>query len=221
MRIALISSLLLLTPVGHAQVLHADGPLPSFEVVSIKPFQPKPLPPAPPGEQIVHQQVMKFAPKPPVAQASDRVRFIMNTRTLIAAAFNLPLGSEGRVVGGPDWVNTQQYTVNAKIDEGSFAEMQKMSAQEQRRQVNLMEQSLLADRFHLKVHFEKRPHDAYDLVVAKGGSKLTPATESERMTITMAGDRMTVQSATIADWDPFDFHEPVQHRGQDRPERAL
>jgi len=170
-------------------------------VVSIKPFQPKPIPPPPPGEQIIHQQVTKVAPKPPVAQASDRVHFIMNTRMLIADAYNLPLGSEGRVTGGPDWITSQQYEVDARIDAATFAQMQKMPGLDQRRQVKLMEQALLADRFHLKVHFEKRPHDAYDLVIAKGGPKLTP-TEEHRATssITLAGDRMTVQSATITDW---------------------
>ena len=35
-----------------------------------------------------------------------------------------------------------------------------------------MKQSLLADRFKLKSHFETREMPAYDLVIAKGGPKL-------------------------------------------------
>jgi uncharacterized protein (TIGR03435 family) len=42
-------------------------------------------------------------------------------------------------------------------------------------QLRLMFQSLLEDRFKLKVHRETREMTAYDLVVAKGGSKLKQA----------------------------------------------
>ena len=45
----------------------------------------------------------------------------------------------------------------------------------QKDQTSLMMQSLLADRFKLEVHFETRELPIYDLVVAKGGPKLTPA----------------------------------------------
>ena len=41
--------------------------------------------------------------------------------------------------------------------------------------LRLMFQALLEDRFQLKVHREKRELAAYDLVVAKGGSKLVAA----------------------------------------------
>ncbi len=36
-----------------------------------------------------------------------------------------------------------------------------------------MEQSLLADRFHLKVHFETRDLPVYTLTIAKGGPKMS------------------------------------------------
>jgi uncharacterized protein (TIGR03435 family) len=39
-------------------------------------------------------------------------------------------------------------------------------------QLRLMAQTLLADRFHLKVHREMRPMSVYALVIAKGGPKL-------------------------------------------------
>jgi bla regulator protein BlaR1 len=35
-------------------------------------------------------------------------------------------------------------------------------------------QSLLKDRFHLEYHFETKEMPVYDLVVSKGGAKLTP-----------------------------------------------
>ena len=59
--------------------------------------------------------------------------------------------------------------MQAKIDDTKLAAMQKMTSSQQREQVSLMEQSLLADRFKLKIHFETREMPVYALVVAKGG----------------------------------------------------
>jgi len=42
-------------------------------------------------------------------------------------------------------------------------------------ELRLMFQALLEDRFQLKIHKEMRDLEAYDLVVARGGSKLVPA----------------------------------------------
>jgi uncharacterized protein (TIGR03435 family) len=47
-----------------------------------------------------------------------------------------------------------------------------MTPSQQREQVALMEQSLLADRFKLKVHFETVEMPVYGLVIAKYGAKL-------------------------------------------------
>jgi uncharacterized protein (TIGR03435 family) len=44
-----------------------------------------------------------------------------------------------------------------------------------RDQRNLMLQSLLTERFNVKVHFEKKTHAAYDLVLDKRGFKLRPS----------------------------------------------
>ena len=62
------------------------------------------------------------------------------------------------------------YQVQAKIDDAQYAEMQTMSSGEsQQVQTQLMEQSLLAERFKLKMHFETRQMPVYALEVAKGG----------------------------------------------------
>ena len=72
-----------------------------------------------------------------------------------------------------------RYEIQAKIEDSLHGAMQKMTPAQQREQVDLMEQSLLADRFKLKVHFEAREMPVYTLVIAKGGSNLTPAKEGE------------------------------------------
>ena len=68
------------------------------------------------------------------------------------------------------------YDIDAKV-EGSPTD----------EEIRLMFQSLLEDRFKLKVHHETREMEVYKLVVAKGGSKLKPATQSDFRT-TVGGD---------------------------------
>jgi bla regulator protein BlaR1 len=201
----------------QGQILHAAGPLPSFEVATIKPWV-RPAPPPPPPEGTPDTR-----PKPPArvapgnggGQATDRVHMITSTRWLIGAAYNVPFGFESRIEGGPDWVKTEQYEIQAKIEGSQFAAMRTMTAAEQRRQVDLMEQSLLADRFKLKVHFETREMPGYALVIAKGGPKLTPAKEGEVSMLSGRtvdqGSQMTAMATTIDQWihSPFLAGPPV------------
>lgn len=49
--------------------------------------------------------------------------------------------------------------------------------------LRLMFQTLLEDRFKLKVHWETGELAGYDLVVAKGGSKMKPASPDNRTTV--------------------------------------
>jgi len=53
-------------------------------------------------------------------------------------------------------------------------------------QIRLMFQALLEDRFKLKVHRETRDLPGYELTIAKGKSKLTPARDSS-IAITIEG----------------------------------
>jgi len=197
----------------HAQILHAGGPLPSFEVATIKPWKPRaapsPQPVAPPAgdgtAELKPKLPAKIAPGNGGGQATDRVHSILSARLLIAFAYNVPFGFERiRVVGGPDWMGSDDYEIQAKIEDSLFAAMQKMTPAQQREQVDLMEQSLLADRFKLKVHFETREMPAYALVVAKGGAKLTPAKDGEVSRLSMAGNEMTAMATTLDQW----IHSP-------------
>jgi uncharacterized protein (TIGR03435 family) len=136
-------------------------------------------------------------------QSTNRVHTILPAALLIAAAYNLPVGSESRLIRGPEWLqqNVDQYEIEAKIPDSLFAAMQKMTPAQQREQVSLMEQSLLADRFKLQVHFEKTEMPVYALVVAKGGTKLTPAPAGETSSLTslsnQMGMAMTAKSVAI------------------------
>jgi uncharacterized protein (TIGR03435 family) len=68
-----------------------------------------------------------------------------------------------QVVGGPNWINSEGYDIEAK-PEGNT----------DRPHMWLMLQSLLADRFKLALHRETREYPVYALTVTKGGLKPPP-----------------------------------------------
>jgi uncharacterized protein (TIGR03435 family) len=182
------------------QILHAGGPLPSFEVATIKQQKIQAAPP-PPGEAIVHSESFR-GPAPGASRPpSDRVHVFLTTRMLISSAYNFPLLSQSRIVGGPDWLDSNRYEIEGKIDDSLNATLQAMAPAKRWEQIQLMEQSLLADRFKLKVHFETKEMTVLALVVAKGGSKLTPAKDGEQTTISVLGNpqgsEMKAQAATL------------------------
>ena len=59
-----------------------------------------------------------------------------------------------QVIGGPDWLNKDSYVIQGKVSEDIEAALQKKTSQDRIDQNRSMQQSLLADRFHLKAHFE-------------------------------------------------------------------
>src|SRR5688572_6639805 len=76
-------------------------------------------------------------------------------------------GVEGyRLVGGPEWIRSDRYDIEAKT-EGNPSRAEMM----------LMLQALLTERFQLRLHREAREMPAYVLTVARGGAKLTPTKE--------------------------------------------
>ena len=77
-----------------------------------------------------------------------------------------------QLVGGPAWVldgTGTRFDIQAKAATGTSED-----------QLKLMAQTLLADRFQLKVHREMRPVPVYALVIAKNGPKLQPVKPGER-----------------------------------------
>ena len=80
-----------------------------------------------------------------------------------------------------------------------------------------MFQTLLEDRFQLKVHREKRELTAYDLVVARGGPKLVASLEEMTVVLT-AQMRAPVRNRTgiAGTWD-FDLAFSTGVDGSDKP----
>ena len=129
-------------------VLAAQGSIPRWEAVSIKP-------------------VKEMPPAGPVARGANLFNYPFATfQQLVTYAYELPAY---RVVGGPSWVTTARYAV-----------MGKTQGPASRTEMRILVQELLADRFALKFHRERREIPAYELVFARRdqrlGSKIATAT---------------------------------------------
>jgi bla regulator protein blaR1 len=144
-------------------------------------------------------KVMKVAPVDAGSPPTDQVHMILPISILITSAHNLPVGSESRILGGPGWLrqDIDQFEIRAKIEDSEYAAMQKMTKAQQHERVALMEQSLLADRFKLKVHFETREMPVYALVVAKTGVKLNPAKNEEPSRLSTLGNEQGNEMTAI------------------------
>ncbi len=144
---------------GQTEALHANGPLPSFEVATIRP----------PDLDGKHRVVVH----PPGVTAQTYIGGRL--KMLIALAYHVSVVPKYfGVLNTPDWTDKTDYEIEVKIPDDIFEKMQKMTLRERREEQDLMTQSLLAERFKLKVHFERREEPVYDLVIAKGGPKLPP-----------------------------------------------
>ncbi|HEY1803357.1 MAG TPA: TIGR03435 family protein [Terracidiphilus sp.] len=88
-------------------------------------------------------------------------------KAILQWAFDLP---ESRIVGGPSWLESDDWDIEAKSE--SSIDMQKnYDPAAARLEKQRMVQALLADRFHLVTHTETRELPIYALVAAKGGPK--------------------------------------------------
>jgi bla regulator protein blaR1 len=84
-------------------------------------------------------------------------------------------GVETRDISGqPDWAGQTDFFVQAKSDAAADQKLATLDKEQASLERKHMVQALLAERFNLKVHWETRDRDVYNLVLAKGGSKLQP-----------------------------------------------
>ncbi|HUB78062.1 MAG TPA: TIGR03435 family protein [Bryobacteraceae bacterium] len=114
----------------------------TFEVASIKPAQP--------GGQ------------------GGGIRAMPGGQTYLAQGATLRLMimlmykmADGQVVGGPSWMNSELWDVDAKAERPSSLD-----------QLHEMYQNMLVDRFQLKFHMDTREERAYVMTVDKGGTKM-------------------------------------------------
>jgi uncharacterized protein (TIGR03435 family) len=92
----------------------------------------------------------------------------VNVSTLIQIAYNV---KENQISGAPSWFNSDRFDIQAKPDDAAAAEMQKLPLEQRGEQSRQMLQSLLADRFKLKLGHETKELSVYLLTVAKNGPR--------------------------------------------------
>ena len=131
------------TSVAPPKMMAADAD-PSFDVATIKPN----------NSGVPIMQDLRI----------DGRRFVTRNSSLedlIAFAYRV----QGKqIVGAPEWLNQERYDLTAVPGGEDTPSM---------RQVGIMVQKLLKDRFGLTFHHETREMPAYVLTVAKNGPKLT------------------------------------------------
>lgn len=122
---------------------------PTFEVTSVKPNR---------------------SGNPAFSNGFQACRFVgtnATVKTMLMFAYRLPNRQavpNNRVFGGPNWIETDRFDVEAKPESGT--ESMPLDA------FLLMVQSLLEDRFQLRVHWDKRDLPVYNLVIGKRGLKM-------------------------------------------------
>jgi uncharacterized protein (TIGR03435 family) len=72
---------------------------------------------------------------------------------------------ENQLSGAPDWVNSEKYDIEARVDESALDEIQKLSPDQRSLEQRRMLQALLADRFKLTLHRETTVLPVYALVI--------------------------------------------------------
>jgi bla regulator protein blaR1 len=144
---------------AQSQPEQATAKLPSFEIVSVKPY---------PSNYWPTSSYMEFT----------AVGFNWRNTTaqdLLVYAYALcdpHLSDKRRLIpGGAKWMNLDWLDVQAKMSEENIAALYKLSPKQQEVYKRQLLQSLLADRFELRVHHVTREGIAWELTVAKGGPK--------------------------------------------------
>jgi uncharacterized protein (TIGR03435 family) len=131
-----------------------DVKVPEFDVVSVK-------------QDKSGTGMMRLMAKPDGYSATN-----VPAKLLIQVAYGI---REDLISGAPGWADTARFDFEAKVAGADVDNLKKLS-QEQRRS---MLQPALADRFKLKVHNETKQLPLFELVVARGGSKLKEATPGD------------------------------------------
>ena len=119
---------------------------PSFEVSTIKPND----------SGLKSMQVLTFRGRTFITENSS-------VADLIMFAYRV---QRKQILGAPDWIERDRYDINATPDQEGTPSAD---------QVRLMIRKLLADRFQMKFHHDKRELSAFVLTVGKDGAKLKPS----------------------------------------------
>ncbi len=87
------------------------------------------------------------------------------TGTSVRTLIQFANGVHPRQITGPAWIDSERYDITIKADQEGSPDIPQM---------RILMQKLLADRFQLVSHREKKELSVYAITIAKGGPRLTP-----------------------------------------------
>ena len=118
----------------------------------------------------------------------------MSVNDLILFAYGI---HPRQLLGAPDWIEKERYDVLGKPD---------VEGEPNNRQMRALIQKLLADRFSLKFHREKRELSVDLIVIGKTGAKLTTAEgdpKADPLMFFYGPAKFNAKNATMADFAGF------------------
>lgn len=133
---------------------------PQFEVASVKPAASRETGV---GRIPMMREMTRNMRPPGMIPMTDPGRIRLENWALldlIAAAYSVSANQ----VSGPAWLSDQGFDIEAKVPDGT-----------PKKELNAMLQSLLEERFGLKVHRDTQTRQGFALTVGKNGPKLQPA----------------------------------------------
>jgi uncharacterized protein (TIGR03435 family) len=125
---------------------------PTFEVASVKPAAP-----------ITGNRIMVMMRGGPGSPDPGQITY---TNVTVKNVLMNAYGVKGFQLSGPGWLDSERFDIVAKVPRGATKE-----------QFMVMLQNLLAERFKLTLHREKKDLPMYALVVGKNGPKMKESVE--------------------------------------------
>jgi len=165
------SAIAILAALGsHAAAGQSAAPPPAFEVASIKP-----APPQPPGRVSTRMS----------ADAGRLTYTNVSLSDLIGMAYRV----QHNQISGPAWLGTERFDIAAKIPDGVAMD-----------RIPEMFQTLLADRFNLRLRRETGEQPVYQLVRGKTALELQKAESSGGLSIGFNPGRAHVSGKVTMPW---------------------
>jgi bla regulator protein BlaR1 len=113
--------------------------------------------------------------KPFTAVLSKPNRF-MATNVTLRGLLRIAYGvQDSQIVGGPDWLNSEKFDVDARVAPSLVEQLSKLSRDQAGLESGHMLQALLVEHFKLSLHREIRDLPTFALVLAEGGPKFHEA----------------------------------------------
>jgi uncharacterized protein (TIGR03435 family) len=104
----------------------------------------------------------------------------ISLKMLLAYAYRV---RDYQILGGPNWMSSDRWSVEAKAEESSFPLQTTATYMSTPDPLALRVQSLIDDQFQLKMHRETREFPVYELVSSKDGSKVQLSADQSPLVI--------------------------------------